>query len=538
MTDASFGIELQPDNESQGGFVIMDRRSLLKLLGAATASSFTHPSWTQGPQQITSGSFAGTRDSLRKYKIPEWLGQSKFGIWAHWGPQSAIGDGDWYARNMYIQGSPQYQYHLNRFGPQSKVGYKDLIHLFSADRWDPGALMDLYVQAGAKYFFSMGVHHDNFDMWNSKYQPRWNAAATGPKKDIVGLWAQAARKRGLRFGVSDHLSNSYDWFAPAHTSDKTGSLAGVPYDGSDPAFADLYHNYTGEPYSFVDTAKPMGRVAPGRWKQQYFRRIKDLIDQHYPDMLYTDGGIPFEEFGLGLVAEEYNTSASAHGGLVESVYFSKVVAECSIGTCVLDRERGVVDGIWPDPWQTDTCIGDWHYKKGIQYKSAKKVIDLLVDIVSKNGNLLLNFPLPASGELDADERVTLQGITDWIRVNGEAIFNSRPWKIHGEGPGTMIKAEPGMNEGQMPDLTAQDVRFTTKDGLLYAFVQGWPTSLLTIKALGLMSDQKPGRVIAVEMLGVSALLKFKQQDAAMEVAPPERRPAAAATGVTLKIRFA
>src|SRR6202020_2057534 len=131
---------------------------------------------------------------------------------------------------MYIEGSPQYKFHLQRFGPQSKVGYKDLVDLFTAERWDPDALMNLYVEAGAKYFVSMGVHHDNFDMWNSKYQPRWNSVATGPRKDVVGMWRQAARSRGLRFGVSEHLSNSFDWLAPAHTSDATGEYAGTSYD--------------------------------------------------------------------------------------------------------------------------------------------------------------------------------------------------------------------------------------------------------------------------------------------------------------------
>ena len=187
----------------------------------------------------------------------------------------------------------------------------------------------------------MGVHHDNFDMWNSKYQPRWNAAAIGPKRDIVGEWAAAARKRGLRFGVSEHLSNSFDWLAPAHTSDTTGPLAGVPYDGVHPAYADLYHDYSGMPADFAKTAKAMGRVAPDCWKQQYFNRIKDLVDQYQPDLLYTDGGIPFDEYGLSLVANLYNVSAARHGGKVEAVYTSKTTSDCATGTCVLDRERGV-----------------------------------------------------------------------------------------------------------------------------------------------------------------------------------------------------
>ncbi len=172
--------------------------------------------------------------SLDAYTVPDWFRDAKFGIWSHWGPQSGVEDGDWFARNMYIQGTPQYEYHLKTYGHPSKTGYKDLIPLFKGDKWDPEHLMDLYVKAGAKYFVSMGVHHDNYDMWNSKYQPRWNATAVGPMRDIVGLYKQAARKRGLRFGVSEHLSNSFDWLAPAHTSDTKGPLAGVSYDGTNP----------------------------------------------------------------------------------------------------------------------------------------------------------------------------------------------------------------------------------------------------------------------------------------------------------------
>src|SRR6185437_2173244 len=241
----------------------LTRRHAMRLIGSAVPAvamqSRLNAAMAQSAGngiQITPGRFAGTRASLKAYTIPDWFADAKFGIWAHWGPQSAVGDGDWYARNMYIQGSPQNLYHVKRFGPPSKVGYKDLIHLFTADRWDPDHLIDLYAKAGAKYFFTMGVHHDNFDLWNSKYQPRWNAISAGPRKDIVGMWAAAARKRGLRFGVSEHLSNSFDWYAPAHTSDTTGPLAGVPYDGANPAYADLYHDYAGMPADFVKTAQP------------------------------------------------------------------------------------------------------------------------------------------------------------------------------------------------------------------------------------------------------------------------------------------
>ena len=173
------------------------RRQALQLLAGATPALALPKVFAQSGAQpginVTPGAFTGTRDSLKSYAIPDWFADAKFGIWSHWGPQSAVGDGDWYARNMYIEGTPQYDYHLKRFGPQSKVGYKDLIHLYTADQWDPEHLMDLYQKAGAKYFFSMGVHHDNYDLWNSKYQPRWNAVSSGPRKDIVGLWASAAR---------------------------------------------------------------------------------------------------------------------------------------------------------------------------------------------------------------------------------------------------------------------------------------------------------------------------------------------------------
>ncbi len=525
----------------------MDRRQAVQLFGGAVSAAWLGRSGAQQPVPGgltgTPGPYTGTRASLKAYTIPTWFADAKFGIWAHWGPQSAVGDGDWYARNMYREGSPQYEYHRKRFGPQSKVGYKDLVPLFTAAKWDPEALMDLYVQAGAKYFFSMGVHHDNYDLWNSKYQPRWNAVSIGPRRDVVGEWAAAARRRGLRFGVSEHLSNSFDWFAPSHLSDTQGKFAGVAYDGADPAFADLYHDYRGEPAGFAKGAEAMGRVAPEKWKREYANRVKDLIDQHQPDLLYTDGGIPFEDYGLSTVAELYNAGPVDARGQTEGVYFSKTLSDCAEGTCALDRERSVADGIWPTPWQTDTCIGDWHYKVGQQYKTPKKVIDLLVDILSKNGNLLLNFPLPASGELDPEERAVLRGITEWMQVNGEGVFGTRPWKINGEGPVMAVVVpstgqEYNPNEGKKPDLGARDIRFTTKGKTLYAFVQGWPGGEVAVEALGLASRQPPGKVERVQLLGRGEPLRFSQEASRLRVSLPAEKPAGAEVGFTLKVNFA
>jgi alpha-L-fucosidase len=443
----------------------------------------------------------------------------------------------WYARRMYIQGERQYKSHLDTFGHPSKAGYKEVVQNFKAARWEPEHLMDLYQKAGAKYFFSMGVHHDNFDMWNSKHQPRWNAVASGPKRDIVGEWAAAARKRGMRFGVSEHLSNSYDWLAVSHGSDETGDLAGIPYDGVDPAYADLYHDLTPMPADFVNTAQAMGRVSPDKWKMEYYLRVKDLVDQHQPDMLYTDGGVPFDEYGLSTVAEVYNVSAKRHGGKVEAVYFTKSTKDVAQGGLgVLDKERGVMDGISTVPWQTDTCIGEWHYRKGITYKTAKKVVDLLVDNVSKNGNLLLNFPLPNSGELDAEEIRTLDGITSWMTVNGKGIFASKPWKTYGEGPSTKLLAGNGrFNETKKPDMTGEDVRYTTKGPTIYAFVMGWPGSEIVLPALGTQSSPSVAKVHAVSLLGGAQKLKFTQEPAGLRVTLPPQRPLAAEIGISLKI---
>jgi alpha-L-fucosidase len=525
----------------------LTRRQLLQIIGAAVPSIAVSGSIAQSALQssreeiaLTEGRYVATRDSLKTYAIPDWFADAKFGIWSHWGPQSAVGDGDWYARFMYIDGSPQHDYHIQRFGPQSKVGYKDLIPLFTADRWDPDHLMDLYVRAGAKYFVSMGVHHDNFDLWNSKYQPRWNAVTAGPHKDIVGMWAAAARKRGLRFGVSEHLHNSYDWFAPSHLADTKGLYAGIPYDGANPAFSDLYHDYTGETVEFMKTVSPGGLIAPDRWKREYLLRVKDLIDQHQPDMLYTDGSIAWEQYGLGTVAELYNVDGVDARGESEAVYFSKGVKDCAVGTCVLDRERGISDMIASSPWQTDTCIGQWHYKVSQNYKSAKKVIDLLVEVVSKNGNLLLNFPLPASGELDAEEMQILQGITAWMSINGEGIFGTRPWTVFGEGPAMEAGVATGrFNADKQPDYTWQDVCFTTKGEMLYAFIQGWPPQReVTIASLAAGGAQNARKALDVRMLGTDETLKFTQDAFGVRVALPEKRPAAAEIGIGLRVNFA
>ncbi|HXG92017.1 MAG TPA: alpha-L-fucosidase [Blastocatellia bacterium] len=500
--------------------MFITRRSIIKMLAGivpgvgmtrAFASEETIP-------QIQSGPFEATRESLKTYRVPDWFRDAKFGIWAHWGPQSAPEQGDWYARRMYIEGEEQYKYHIQHYGHPSKFGFKDVIQTWKGERFDPDYLVGLYKKAGAKYFVSMGVHHDNFDLWNSKHT-RWNSVRMGPKKDIVGLFRKAALKHGLRFGVSDHLWITYKWFSVARGSDKTGPYAGVPYDGADPRYADLYLDsktiYKDLPWNEDGI--------PESWKRHWFLRIRDLVDQYRPDFLYSDGAMPFEQWGLSLLAHFYNQNAQRHGGKVEAVYTSKRREDCEAGTCVLDFERGIPESIWPNPWQTDTCIGDWHYKRDIKYKTPKRIIDMLVDIVSRNGTLLLNFPLPSSGMLDSEEMKVLDEITKWIAVNGEAIYATRPWKIFGEGPGTP-SAAGAFSEGKRKDLTSDDVRFMTKGQTLYAFMMGWPDNQAVIAPLATNSRYKVGKIQNVELLGFSGKLQWKQNETGLVVQLPAEKP--------------
>lgn len=522
----------------------ISRRTALGVLGAAGTVRWREAQAAQIPGiEIAKGPFQPTRESLKAYRIPTWFRDAKFGIWAHWGPQSAAEYGDWYARRMYVQGERQYDYHVKTYGHPTKFGFKDVVATWKADQFDPDHLMQLYKNAGARYFCSMGVHHDNFDLWNSKYQPRWNAVAAGPKKDIVGLFRKAALKQGMKFAVSEHLSNSYNWFATAHSSDKAGPYAGIPYDGADARDADLYHSLPKDyDLSNLKATGPgaMSRVAPDEWKQLYFRRIKDLIDQYEPDLLYTDGGIPFDDYGLNLVAHLYNASAARNTGQAAAIYASKSRQDCAEGTCLLDFERGLAQGIPDNPWQTDTCIGHWHYDKEATatYKSPKTIIDMLVDIVSRNGNLMLNFPLPNSGALDPEELRILAEITKWMAVNSEGIHGTRPWRMFGDGPIATAPAPaagaPRFNEQTRKDLNAAEVRFTSKGTTLYAFVMGWPEKETLIRPLG--TGNAGMKVANVTLLGFKGKLQWTQDAEGLKVQMPAAKPCDYA--ITLKVSAA
>ncbi len=501
----------------------LTRRALMKLLAAgfpALGAARARGSG-QSETRIQPGPFEATRESLRAYRVPDWFRDAKFGIWAHWGPQSAAEYGDWYARDMYLQGNWQYEHHVKTYGHPSRFGFKDIIPTWKAARFDADHLVGLYKKAGARYFVSLGVHHDNFDLWDSKYQ-RWNSVRMGPRRDIVGEFRRAALRHGLRFGVSEHLSMSYKWFSVSHGSDREGPLAGVPYDGADPRYADLYHDikevYVDLPWNLDNTSEA--------FKRTWFLRVKDLVDKYQPDLLYTDGEIPFGRWGLAQTANLYNLSARRHGGRVEAVQLSKKREDCETGTCVMDVERGVVGEVWPAPWQSHTCVGNWHYLKGGGYKSPKAVIDMLVDVVSRNGNLLLNFPLPNDGMLDAEELKILSAVTDWMKTNGEAIHSTRPWKVYGAGPGAEgAGGDAKFNESKRRELTSEDIRFTRKGRTLYAFLMGWPDAReVNVAPLATKGGLAAGKVSNVELLGWGGKLSWAHDEKGLRVRLPEERP--------------
>ncbi|HEX2585057.1 MAG TPA: alpha-L-fucosidase, partial [Steroidobacteraceae bacterium] len=389
-------------------------------------------------------------------------------------------------------------------------------------------LMTKYAAAGAKYFVSMGVHHDNFDLWNSKHH-RWNAAAMGPKRDIVGAWKTAASKRGLRFGVSEHLGASHNWWYTSHLYDQFWPKLGVDYDGADPRYADLYHDNKDEPY----------RNKPGDWytknpkyHQIWFNRIRDLVDSYQPDLLYSDGGVPFGIVGRSLVAHLYNSSI-ARSGKLDAVYNCKALGsgEFYKEWCVQDVERGVLKGINPLPWQTDTSNGDWFYSDNFKYKTASDVITMMADIVSKNGNLLLNVVLYADGSLPPESEQLLNELEQWMKINSEAIYGTRPWKVYGEGPTETAAGE----FHEKSNYTAQDIRFTTKGNVLYAITLGEPSGTTTITSLAKNNKHESRRVHRVELLGVNSRLKFHQSDAALIVELPGSLPSRHASA--LRIHF-
>ena len=541
--------------------------ALLPVLVLATTATLhaviAPPTPLPATREIAPGPFQPTWVSLEQnYQTPDWFRDAKFGIWAHWTAQCVPEQGDWYARNMYSEGSAQYKYHLEHYGHPSKFGFMELDNLWKAEHWEPEKLMELYAKAGAKYFVALANHHDNFDAYDSKYHA-WNSVNVGPKRDIVGTWAKLARAHGLKFGVTNHASHAWHWFQPAYDYDREGPQAGVPYDaatltkadgtgkwwdGLDPQ--DLYCGLRLPVPASVTTRQDGNdwhRKVDGHWwedippldhgySDNWFFRAQDLVDKYQPDLFYFDDtGIPFGRTGLEFVAHFYNANAARNGGKVQAVMNTKHLEPAQEAAGVQDIERGVAAGIRPLPWQTDTCIGAWHYDRKIfeqhKYKTVAQVVRMLTDIVSKNGNLLLNVPVRGDGSLDEDEIAFLGGLAKWMDVNSGAIYATRPWVIYGEGPSAEETHEVGQFGGakdvRSKPYTAEDVRFTSKAGSLYAIVMAQPAAgtPVVLKSLAIGSAPIGNRkVTAVSLLGYPDPLTWSQDATGLHVQLPTQLP--------------
>ena len=512
------------------------------------------------------------------FKTPVWWRHAKIGMWLHWGPQSVGEDGDWYAKWIYM---PKYAWpayrsvykdHLEKYGHPSVAGYKDILPLWHAEKWDPEKLMALYKCAGARYVIAQGMHHDNFDLWDSKYQP-WNSVNIGPKRSILAGWKKAADEQGMRFGISFHGDYSLWWYQPAFLSDLDGPLKGVPYDGA--------QNYSGKQEWWqkqglhlrdlygIDLKDEV--VLPAGWKgsltayrmsdplkhgipdgnlkyhhdfatwyaTKWTHRVIDAITQFSPDFIYFDGGnsYPFCGYftGKGLradatprvIADLYNSSMSQHGGRLEAMAFTKgnedprAVAETV--------ESTVPDGIKRDhPWQTENGLGEWFYKKGTFYDSGM-VIHEMLEAVSRDGNYAINIPLTPAGELDPGGRKTLQDMGAWMDVNSEGIYDSNAWDVWGEGSVVMKKGNLGPEQAATP-YTAQDIRFTTKDGTLYAYLMAWPQNKDHVV---IIHSLRHGRVTHVYLLGSKLNIRFRQTKEGLVVNLPAVRTGNYAYGLRI-----
>lgn len=537
----------------------MNRRNALKLGMSALAGLYLSPLLSQSnllsaAPPIIEGPFMPTWDSLEKYQVPDWFRDAKFGMWAHWGPQCEPEAGDWYARGMYQEGSWQYKFHVEKYGHPSKFGFKDVINIWKADKWNPEELVDLYKNAGAKYFMAMANHHDNLDLYDSKFQPNWNSTKMGPKKDIIAGWEKAARKANLPFAVSVHAAHAWSWLETSQRADKKGTLAGIPYDGKltgldgkgtwweglDPQ--ELYaQNHPLSENSSDDGAIHSqwnwgnGVAKPSEsYMEKFHDRTIDLINKYNPDLVYFDDTAlplwPVSDAGLRVAAHLYNKSLKKNK-TVQTVVTGKILDAQQRKAMVWDIEKGQSNQIEPLPWQTDTCIGNWHYDRGVynrkSYKSAKTVIHSLVDVVSKNGNLMLNIPVRGDGSIDELERAIVKEIGIWMKANGDSIYGTRPWKIFGEGPqqesAGALKAQ-GFNEGKGKPYSAEDIRFVKKGKLLYATVMDWPENgYVLIKSLGKEMGYYTQNIKQVKLVSTGEKLQFAQHNKGLEVRFPIKK---------------
>lgn len=524
---------------------------------------------------IESGPFQPTWESIAKNYpgTPDWLRDAKFGIWVHFGPQASGESGDWYARKMYVPGTTAYKKHLAKYGHPSESGYKEVLRDWNPVKLDPAKLTEIYKAAGARFLVIQGVHHDNFDMWNSHYQP-WNSTRLGPKRDIIGEWAKAARAAGIHFGITFHHEYNWWWWQTAFGADKDGPKAGVPYDGNltladgkgkwweglDPRM--LYgvnlREYKGvtaaanSPYS-PPPAGLFGRhEAYAKWYASWWgQRMIDAIDQYNPDFIYTDGTSPqpFSGTGTGtglkadamqrVVAHFYNHTLKQRGKVDT---FSIIKFHPPINGTVNTLEGNIAPGIKTDqPWIGETPVGDWFYAPGFYY-SPDIVVRYLLEQVSRDGSVAVCVSILPDGSLDKGSLDMLEGVGKWMKINGEGVYGSKAWEILGEGENNKINTLPGGSLGKRQGdfrYGPKDFRFTVgKDGSLYAWCMTVPPpgSELRITSLGSTANRLKQPIKSVELLGAGRSLTWKQEPDALVITCPTTMPFSTAIGFKISTK--
>jgi alpha-L-fucosidase len=464
---------------------------------------------------ITAGPFQADWASLQQYRTPDWYIDGKFGIFIHWGVYCVPAFGnEWYPRQMYLQGRPEFQHHIAAYGPQSQFGYKDFIPMFKAEKFNAAQWAALFKTAGARFVVPVAEHHDGFAMYDCSFS-RWNAAQMGPQRDIVGELAQAVRQEGMVFGLSSHRAEHW-WFMNGGRQ--------FDSDVNDPAYADFYGPAMPMEGGPRDAHKLDARPYPdAAYLDDWLLRTCELVDKYQPQLLWFDWWIGHEAFKPYLpkfAAFYYNRGAQWNRGVAINYKYEAFPK----GTAVFDIERGQLAGTPSFFWQNDTSVSknSWGYVQNQEYKTVDSLVDDLVDIVSKNGALLLNIGPRADGTIPEAEQQILREIGQWLAVNGEAIYGARPWKVFGEGP-------TEVNEGAFTDtrrgaFTGEDIRFTTKGDALYAIALAWPGRQLTIRSLATASSLWDRPVSSVRLLGHDGPLAWARHEQGLTVEMPERQP--------------
>jgi alpha-L-fucosidase len=460
------------------------------------------------------GPFAPAWSSLAKFQAPAWYLDGKFGVFIHWGPYSVPAFGnEWYPREMYRQGTKTFEHHVATWGPQSRFGYKDFIPKFTAEKFDARRWAALFKAAGFRYVVPVAEHHDGFPMYNCSFT-EWSAAKMGPRRDVVGELAEAVRAEGLVLGVSSHRAEHWWFFGEGMKFDS---------DVRDPRYAGLYAPAADRERSEKNETPPNTEFL-----DDWLARTAELVDRYRPQLVWFDWWIAqpvFHDRLQRFAAFYYNRGAEWGKGV--AINYKKHGGESFPDTAgVLDIERGQLASLRPLFWQNDTSVSktSWGYVTNHEYKTVDSIVDDLVDIVSKNGSLLLNIGPRPDGTIPEPEEKMLREIGAWLAVNGEAIYGTRPFAVFGEGPTAVVEGPFG--DTKRKPFTSADVRFTTRDGKLYAIVLDWPADRrVSIRSLGRTAPQGSREVSRVEMVGGTSALRWTHDEAGLHVDLPASAPA-------------